>query len=282
MSDLHLEVGDQYDSFHIPVEALSLILAGDIGRLQDYEKYLSFISTQCKNFDMVYLVLGNHEFYGLSRDEGLTLANNLEKDVKIQGRLRVLNRRRVDIEPSISILGCTLHSHIRPENRAETERRLKDFRRIIGWTVDQHNSEHEEDLNWLRAEINSIQAGTKGQGRAQTILVITHHAPVRDGSSHPGQLKNPWTDAFATELIGMHEDFAKVQWWVFGHTHYNNQWRLQGIRMVSNQRGYVTILDKKQQSTLVSACKSPWRLLADSTKREGRRFEPRKCINIRV
>lgn len=36
MSDLHLEVGQQYASFTFPTTAPFLMLAGDIGRLIDY------------------------------------------------------------------------------------------------------------------------------------------------------------------------------------------------------------------------------------------------------
>ncbi len=99
LSDLHLEVGDQYQSFQIPVQAPFLILAGDIGRLQDYDKYLSFITTQCARFRAVYLVLGNHEFYGISRSDGLARAHRLENDEKTLGRLKVFNRTRLDLHP---------------------------------------------------------------------------------------------------------------------------------------------------------------------------------------
>lgn len=41
-----------------------LILAGDIGRLQDYDGLAQFLATQCERFERVFFVLGNHEFYG--------------------------------------------------------------------------------------------------------------------------------------------------------------------------------------------------------------------------
>lgn len=45
MSDLHLEVGQQYTSFRISPCAPYLILAGDIGRLSDYVAYRDFLSS---------------------------------------------------------------------------------------------------------------------------------------------------------------------------------------------------------------------------------------------
>jgi len=78
LSDLHLEVGPQYHTFSIPASAPYLILAGDIGRLVDYEHHLSFLSTHIAAFEKVFLVLGNHEFYGLSYAAGIKLARKLE------------------------------------------------------------------------------------------------------------------------------------------------------------------------------------------------------------
>lgn len=80
MSDLHLEVGQQYSNFEIMPRATNIILAGDIGRLADYEPFRGFLCSVCQKFGQVYLVLGNHEFFGVSRQEGLRLADKLQED----------------------------------------------------------------------------------------------------------------------------------------------------------------------------------------------------------
>ena len=149
LSDLHLELGQQYSNFHIPASAPYLILAGDIGKLCDYQLYLDFLQQQCKSFRQVFLVLGNHEFYGISRNEGLRLAASLEQESAVQGKLRVLNRTRADID-DVVILGCTLQSSISPGSRPIVERKVSDFKRIQQWTVDDHNAEHAEDVAWLQ------------------------------------------------------------------------------------------------------------------------------------
>ncbi|EGX95922.1 Ser/Thr protein phosphatase [Cordyceps militaris CM01] len=66
LSDLHLEIGSQYGSFTFPATAPYLLLAGDVGRLVDYDGYLGFLAAQTARYDAVLLVLGNHEFYQLS------------------------------------------------------------------------------------------------------------------------------------------------------------------------------------------------------------------------
>ena len=238
MSDLHLEVGQQYADFDIPVKAPYLVLAGDIGRLKDYEPYLGFLRRQCKQFTLVFLILGNHEFFGSSRPGGLELARRLEKEYGCKGKLHVMNRDRIDLDvcPDITILGCTLHSNITVEARSIVEMKVNDFKKIDNWTVDDHNMEHRQDVEWLRREIHKIRNSEHQPHR--NILVITHHAPTVQGSSRPDDLANPWSCAFSTDLLG-DKSFADVHWWVFGHTHFTSEFRQGQTNLCSNQRGYV-------------------------------------------
>lgn len=118
LSDLHLEVCEQYSSFDINPSADYLVLAGDIGRLVDYELLLQFLFVQTTRFKLVFLVLGNHEFYGTSFITGIESAKRLEKEISLEGKLILLQKRRYDIPDStITILGCTLWSKIPGEKR---------------------------------------------------------------------------------------------------------------------------------------------------------------------
>ena len=232
MSDLHLEVNHQYKTFDIPVLAPILLLAGDVGQLQHYDDYLAFLDRQCHNFDLVCLVLGNHEFYGTSRENGLRLARKLEQEDKLDGRLKILSRDRVDVLDKVSILGCTLHSNIRDENQTVISAKVKDFIRIEGWTVQDHIEEHRKDLQWLRDQltINDLK---------QHVIVMTHHAPLAKGCCNPQMEGSILHDAFSTDIIDKHSELCRADWWVFGHTHHTTQLKQNGIHLVSNQRGYV-------------------------------------------
>ncbi|EFR04171.1 Ser/Thr protein phosphatase superfamily protein [Nannizzia gypsea CBS 118893] len=236
LSDLHLEVNNEYRTFSIPVAAPFLVLAGDIGQLIDYEDYLHFLSVQCTQFQHVYLVLGNHEFYGLSRQDGLKLAARLEQEAQLHGKLSILNRTRAELpgSPNIILLGCTLQSRIPPESVDAVSGRVRDFQRILNWSIANHNAEHTRDTEWLADQIKSINDEKKDA----TIMIITHHAPCIRESSRPDQVDNPWTCSFATELFDKAAVFSQVQFWVFGHTHYTTSFVKEGVRLVSNQRGY--------------------------------------------
>lgn len=238
MSDLHLEVSNEYSTFSIPSAAPFLILAGDIGRLAEYESFLVFIRAQCRQFSRVFLVLGNNEFYGLSRDEGLRRAARLEQEPDIAGKFTVLSRTRVTLEDyGITILGCTLHSLIPPEAEEVVRGRVKDFQRIENWTVAGHNNEHSLDVAWLESQIKLIRDDKSTS--EHRILVVTHHAPSVQESSSPLHSGNPWGSAFATDLLGNEDKpaLSDVQWWVFGHTHFCTHFSKANVRVISNQRG---------------------------------------------
>jgi len=257
MSDLHLEVGKQYSSFDFPVSAPYLILAGDIGCLVDYELYLEFLRIQCERYERVFLVLGNHEFYGLSRDEGLRRAEALVKESVLRGRLSLLNRSRVDLElhPDITILGCTLNSHITPETRSVVAMKVQDFRKINGWSIDDHNAEHMKDVEWLKQEVSRIRNEYLDSGKE--ILVVTHHAPCTQNTSSPADTVSAWSTAFSTDLL-QESSLTGVQCWIFGHTHYTTDVMKSGVRVISNQRGYV--LPSCQNNT--QPAKSIWQQAA--------------------
>ncbi|KAK7525487.1 Metallo-dependent phosphatase-like protein [Phyllosticta citriasiana] len=246
VSDLHLEVGQQYSSFDIPASAPHLILAGDIGRLKDYDAYLGFLQRVTEQFETVFLVLGNHEFYGITFGEGIELAQQLEQEPRLQRKLVLLHRRAHRVSSarssSITVLGCTLWSAIPDDARQAVAGAVSDLSKIQDWSVDRHNEAHGADVAWLKSEVESVSE----EDDSALLLVVTHHAPCVQLTSSPRHVGNPWTPAFATDLLGSAagggggaECWDAVRVWVFGHTHYSTNSKVNGTRVVSNQRGYV-------------------------------------------
>ncbi|KAI1086123.1 Metallo-dependent phosphatase-like protein [Rostrohypoxylon terebratum] len=243
LSDLHLELNQQYSSFAIPISAPFLILGGDIGRLTDYEGYLNFVMVQASRYQKVFLVLGNHEFYGLSYESGIEEARRLAQEPCLAGKLILLDRMRWDDPDSdLTVLGCTLWSEIPDRDRNVVESRINDFRMIRGWNAQRHNEAHLAEVDWLRNQV--AQAASHGGGEIpRRILVVTHHAPCIKGTSRPEDAHNPWSSAFSTDLVAR-GGWDDVKVWVFGHTHYSTRFMKQGIEIVANQRGYVLLEGK--------------------------------------
>ena len=130
MSDLHLETPlnqQSYRKFEMKINADYLCLLGDIGLVQDTDFFwfLENLLLQHQGLTIFY-VLGNHEPYQSS----LKVAHNAmhtfeERIARCYGRrFFVLNRTRRDISPTLTVLGCTLWSHI---TDAQARRCLADF-----------------------------------------------------------------------------------------------------------------------------------------------------------
>jgi len=228
MSDLHLErVNYHYD---VPCAASHLALAGDIGRFCDYDEYAGFLRTQCLKFDQVLLVAGNNEFYGSSRQEALDAANRLVQDPTLQGKLVFLNRTRVDLAGSnITVLGCTLHSHI----ASDCTQLNKDFKSIRNWSIEDHNKEHEQDVEWLRSSLQHI-ADTDPQ---KQVIIITHHAPSFKDTCHPMHENNAVSQCFCSNTLDAFRTWKgheQVSNWIFGHTHWNARFMCENTIVQSN------------------------------------------------
>jgi len=234
MSDLHLEVGKHYATFTFPATAQYLVLAGDIGCLDDYDDYLAFLARQTARYARVFLVLGNHEFHThRTFASGLALARQLERDPRLHGRLSLLHRSRVEIEDgAITLLGCTLWSSIPETAKAAVQARVKDYSMIRDWSVDLHNAAHDADLDWLRRELRALDPANK------VVVVVTHHAPIIHGTSKPAYVDSPWTSAFATNVL-LSGDWSSVDYWVHGHTHHSTDLDVGSTKVVSNQLGYL-------------------------------------------
>lgn len=266
MSDLHLEVGQQYLSFDFARTAPNLILAGDIGRLIDYDKgYLAFLQKQTARYEHVFLVLGNHEFYGTSFAAGVARARQLETEPSLAGKLVLLHRNKFVFEKAesgevVAILGCPLWSHIPGEAARAVGAVVSDFKKIDGWTIETHNAAHIEDVTWLRQELATLQQEhqhSSSHAKAKVkVLVVTHHAPLHHQTASPQHNDSPVKTAFATDILSSDEMkmttttttttcWSLVKYWVFGHTHWTTQFKIKGkgvgmgIQVVGNQRGYV-------------------------------------------
>jgi predicted phosphodiesterase len=234
LSDLHLEAGQQYTSFanSFPATAPFLVLAGDVGRVIDHDDYLKFIQAQAKRYQKVFLVLGNHEFYDLDYDSAVAQAKSLVREPSLGGKVVLLHRSRWDDPDSnLTILGCTLWSSIPEDIFDDVRAKVKDYQRIISWTPQHHNAAHVKDVTWLKEQVSQATA------EKRRIMVVTHHAPCITGTSHPKYENNPWTPAFATDLLGQ-GTWGAVRVWVFGHTHFSTEFVRNDTRVVSNQRGY--------------------------------------------
>lgn len=269
LSDLHLELSPDPIP-KIPHTAPHLILAGDINKLapSNYPAYLAFLTSLAPHYERIFLILGNHEFYGGSIDEGLDAARRLEGEEALRGRVCVMWRRRVDLDidrngqdgdkegegrGKVTVLGCTMWSHIPSDSRKRVSLGINDFRQIDDWTVDGHNAAHAADVAWLKAQLTDIAAENRAAAAAagpgvekekRRVLIITHHVPTLSPLARaPKHKDSPFMTSFQTDVLGDGDggfDWAGsgVKVWACGHTHQSFRIEEKGVLVVSNQRGY--------------------------------------------
>jgi hypothetical protein len=249
VSDLHLENPSAYDVFEVTPHAPYLALLGDIGVVED-AGFFTFIETQLAQFQVVFLLLGNHEPWQSSWPKTRLKISEFSDSVKKRrtpdepttkplGEFVFLDRTRYDIPPDITILGCTLWSNITEEYKERISFGINDFYYISDWDVAEHVGCHQADLKWLNSQVAHIAASEP----QRKIAIWTHYSPVMTDAraAHPKHSNSPLSSGFATDL-SQEECWTnpQVHLWAFGHTHYNTDYtdEMTGKRVVSNQRGY--------------------------------------------
>ncbi|KZV86832.1 calcineurin-like phosphoesterase, partial [Exidia glandulosa HHB12029] len=249
MSDLHLEFhfrtpprgsAQGYHVFSPPVCAPNLALLGDIG-LVAHEGLFIFLEAQLRRFKRVFYLLGNHEFYGrgATYDETVRKFEAFAQRVLAQealGEFVFLNRGRYDVpDEDVTVLGCTLWSHVPPESVKAVQSGLNDFKEILDWSIEQHVDAHAQDVSWLSAQL--VNPDLKNI----RVVVLTHHAPTLNGTSDRKHAGSAVAAGYATELSSRKDLWgadSPVKVWAFGHTHHCCDFELDGVRVYSNQRGY--------------------------------------------
>ncbi|TKA31331.1 hypothetical protein B0A50_02176 [Salinomyces thailandicus] len=213
-----------------------LILAGDIGNINDNAQYSTFLQETCSKYRRVLLVPGNHEAYHMSRPAAQEAAVRLGDE--LGDRFVWMDKLRVDIHNGATIiLGCTLYSHI-PNKEALScieASGVKDFGRIGEWSWEQHNAEHATDTLWLRQQLAFISEKQPDS----RVIIVTHFPPTWDMTSANSRLHGDKRYFFGSDVLdrflywpGAH----LVTHWVFGHTHWNTTFRHGSTTFVSNHR----------------------------------------------
>jgi hypothetical protein len=150
------------------------------------------------------------------------------------GEFILLNKNRYNISATVTILGCTLWSALNADDLDTLSWSLNDLKRIDCFTPTQYSRLHNGDLIWLNTTVHGIRS-TEPE---RHVIIFTHHAPTVEGTGDPKYAEGPTNSAFASELT--HESCwgPPVTMWAFGHTHWTCDFVREGVRVMSNQRGY--------------------------------------------
>jgi predicted phosphohydrolase len=248
-SDLHLEFPVNKKFTHQnPIQPVGdiLVLGGDIVTFATMDKHQDFFSLISDQFETVYWLPGNHEYYHFDIAERSGVL-----DEKIRSNVFLVNNSSV-VHGNTRLLFSTLWSKISEANQWHIERNLNDFHLIkndgFRLSSQKYNELHGESLAFLQ---NAISETTEEQS-----VVFTHHCPTF--MNYPAQYKgDALNEAFAVELFDWIE-FSNINYWAYGHHHSNTpEFSIGNTKLITNQMGYVQ-------------------------RNEHRKFEPNKCIEISI
>lgn len=233
-SDLHLEFYDKHNKGAIDFRqwiepaAPYLLLAGDIGQ-PHRPSYHVFLRQAAANFDRIYLIAGNHEFYH-KKESVETIKENIRSG--LPANVEFLDTSLTTTPTGVRILGTTLWSDIKQSEWYEAATFLNDFHQIQSydmspWTPMTYIVKHAHERYWLETELEN-------QPTIPT-LVMTHHLPSYNCIAEKYNI-SPMNSCFASNLDDL---FASpVKSWVCGHTHSPLITTVNNIPVYINPTGY--------------------------------------------
>ena len=220
-SDLHLEwfkKGIQkFLQLFLHPQAPVLVLAGDIGNPFDplYAEFLYCVSVK---FQKVFLVSGNHEYYGHTVDEADSCICNV---VHTFPNVSYLNNSSEDYE-GYRFVGSTFWSYVTDDDLL-----TNDFLKIKGMTTSAYNDLHQKARQFVLAE--------QKNAKDKKLVVITHHLPS-SRLVDPIYAHSPFQHCFSSasdDLIS-----RPVVCWFYGHTHRRRTDQINGVSFYCNPVGY--------------------------------------------
>lgn len=230
LSDLHLEFRAYLPNDLPPIGEDLVVLAGDIGA---NTRGIEWAIEAIPDRPVIY-VLGNHEFYGEDFDELIELARKAAAGTQVH----VIEQEEVRIQ-GLRILGCTLWTDflcMGEEKRAKAESEcwlmMSDFdliRRSDGNVLTPSGARQRclQSRDWIDQQLS--------MDPITPTLVVTHHGPTL-ANVHPGFRDEVTTGGFLNAFDDLIR--APVRAWIHGHHHWCGQQVVNGIPVLSNQRGY--------------------------------------------
>lgn len=237
-SDIHLE--DEKDASNWSVlfqrilkpSAPILCLMGDIGDpfSQIYNAFMEYCSL---HFKKVFIVAGNHEFFGCVSID--TTLDQLRKVTKSYGNISFLHKS-FEFYEGLLFLGTTLWSFIpEGEPQEDAKMRMNDYKYIQ--PLKDHgpmlsNEWHVDQRMWLEGMVE--QCCVLG---IENVIVMTHHPPSMKGTSLKKYDMDPLRWCYRNNMDHLLEK-RNIRIWFCGHTHVSF--------MYHRGKGHETILAANQ------------------------------------
>lgn len=252
-SDLHIDINKikSYEKI-LKVCAPNLAICGDITNNVQGQAYKDFLKYCQKNYKNIFIITGNHEYYGTSKrrttieDTNIYISNLFDQLNKSKsesdGTLYFLNNSKIIID-GVCLIGTTLWSDIQDDKANDITNSLYDYKYIsyIEQSIRKLNTNKVKEM--FKENVKFIVSSLEHN---LTNVILTHHAPIMEASTlyYPNSNRE---SAFASDLKNLYS-IDRVKFWIFGHTHYKYDKTIDGCRIISNPLGYNSFEKKRYNS----------------------------------
>lgn len=230
-SDLHLEFTENEKWLKKnPIKPVAeiLILAGDTIYLEEKYFKLSFFDWASDNYKEVYMVPGNHEYYG-----GFDIENSYPKlELQIRKNVMMLNNVAIKMG-NTNLIFSTLWSDLK-RNVEFIYLSMADFHfnkyKKRSFLTDDYNKLFKESFKFIERSVDN-NSNNKN-------VVITHHLP--SPLCYNNSIKDSFlVDAYSTDLSSFINK-SSIDFWIYGHCHWNREeFNIGKTKLLTNQLGYV-------------------------------------------
>lgn len=214
VSDLHLD----HHNIDLPTGEnelkQTLILAGDI--CTNINKLYDFLNDCSYRFKNTILIYGNHEYYG---HNVLSVKARFQDLVSKFANVHLLDNELIELD-GITFFGGTLWG----DGYRTPHYGLNDFN-VVRFPEDFYYNEYLEFIHKFDAVAEQID------------VVISHHSPSYKSLDprFAGSSLNPY---FMNSLEQLFDWGTNMQYWIHGHTHSTNQYKIKKCKVVCNPKGY--------------------------------------------
>nr|WNL49717.1 calcineurin like phosphoesterase [Marseillevirus sp.] len=222
LSDCHLELSPQKlqkflkGKLLVPNKKKVLCLCGDIGNpwSKNYSKFLAWCS---ESFEFVFVVAGNHEYYGEHTMEETD--QRLYELSKSHSNVEFLQNSSFEYK-GVLFVGSTLWTDV-PDDADEL---MNDYLEIPEISPELIRCKWNNSASFLLREIS----------KGKKTVVLTHHCPLDEDK--PLGDKQDYRECYCSNLGFLAKE--NVAAWFWGHTHVPFYEKRGNTVFASNPKGY--------------------------------------------